>query len=203
MWNEQVSELTGNDLANALAQAGFGAIYVDRRYNDGAVAEKKVRAQFGPPALEDVAGGRAIYRVTAATAHPMPFIVTDLGRGWYGWEQKKPAGDDFAWSEGDADLVVASPASVAIPFVARFKLTTLQPRKITMTYGTQVLSVVQLKPGQATDMTASFDAPAGVSRLSISTDVPAQLAGNADPRKLAFRIDNLTYGPAMPGYIAR
>jgi phosphoglycerol transferase len=203
MWNEQVSELTGSDLADALVQAGFGAIFVDRRYNDGAVAEKKVRAQFGPPTLEDVAGGYAVYRVTPATANPMPFIVADLGRGWRDWEKGKSVGDDVAWSNGDADLVVANPAGVAIPFVARFKLTTLVPRKVTLAYGEQVLSSVQLKPGQSTDMTASFDAQAGISRLSMSTDVPAQPVADNESRNRAFRIEDLTYGPAMTDYRAR
>lgn len=193
-WNEEVSNLHGSDFAGALARAGFGAIYVDRLgYTDKAViVEKELRAQFGAPIIEDASLARAVYRVGPASSDSAPLTIANLGRGWFPWERGNE-GDEAAWSKGDSDLVVANPNGETMPFVARFKLISLVPRKVTLSYGSQVLAAVQLKPGEPADMTATINAEAGVSRLSLTTDVAAQRPGNGDARRLAFRIMNLNY----------
>ncbi|MEP7097601.1 MAG: hypothetical protein ABI748_08050 [Dokdonella sp.] len=197
VWNEQASRLHGNGLSDALADAGFGAIYVDRRgYTDhGTAITKELTMQFGAPIMEDVAQGYVIYRVPSPTPNTPPFIAVETGRGWFPWEPSNHPNDQGAWSRGNADLVIANPNHTAVLFTVKFKLTTLMPRKVTLSYGKQVLSVAQLAPGKPVEVEVVFDADAGVSRLSLATDVEAQLPGNGDRRRLAFRIEDLAYGP--------
>jgi phosphoglycerol transferase len=200
LWNEQASTLRGEEFADAIARAGFGAIYVDRRgYTDNGVAiEKELRAQFGAPIVEDAALRRAVYRVHAPNPASAPLIITDLGRGWLPWEHD--AAGEIAQSRGDADMIVANPNGVTVPFTTRFKLTSAVPRKVTLAYGTQVLSALQLKANEQRDVTVSFDAQPGVSRWSLTTDQPAQPTRGSGRESSAFTISALSYtsGGVLP-----
>ncbi|MEO7013311.1 MAG: hypothetical protein ABI127_03310 [Dokdonella sp.] len=197
IWNEQAAQLFGKDLSNALGDAGFGAIYLDRRgYADhGTAIEAELATQFGAPIIDDVALGYVVYRVPSPTPNTPPFIAVEQGRGWFAWEPGKQPHEQAAWSKGNADLVIANPRKSTVQFTVRFKLSTLVPRKVSVSYGAQVLSAPQLVPGAAIEVVAIFDANAGISRLSLTTDAAAQVPGNGDPRLLAFRIEDLRYGP--------
>jgi phosphoglycerol transferase len=195
LWNEQASMLTGNDFAGALARAGFGAVYVDRRgYKDnGAAIEKELRSVLGAPVVENATLARALYRVAPPDQNASPLITADVGRGWGRWERN--ASGETSWSLGDADLIVANPNGASIPFSVRFKLNSATVRKVTLSYGEQVLSSVQLKPGEPMDLTASFDAQAGISRLAFETDAPVEHAVGGTRK--AFSISELSYATGI------
>ncbi len=195
LWNEQTSKLSGTALASALSQAGFGAIYIDRRgYTDKGVAiEKELTETFGSPIIENSDRNVAVYRVPAASTQSAPFVVADLGRHWYPWES---AGEDrSAWSRGSADLIVANASSVETDMTMRFSLSTLVPRHVVISYADRPISTHDLQPGMATDVVLHFSAMPGVTRVSLATNAAAERPGNGDRRPLAFRIQNLTYGP--------
>ena len=85
LWNEQVSTLHAAELVGALANAGFGAVYIDRRgYADnGAAVERELSPRLGPPLVEsaDRAEGRVPHRLRSRRAlairrrRPRPRLV--------------------------------------------------------------------------------------------------------------------------------
>ena len=140
VWNEQVSNLEGAELAGALAHAGYGAIYIDRRgYVDRGVAvERPLAAALGAPLLEDAGRSLAIYRIPPSFASTgKPFIAVGPGRDWYPWVADSK-GDPQGWSMGPADLVVANP-STAQPVVVQFSLLSPEMRHVHIYYGEQDL----------------------------------------------------------------
>ena len=195
VWNRQVAALSGRELADAVARAGFAAVYVDRHgYKDGGEAvERDLRAQFGAPIVEDAALGRVVYRVPEARPDMVPHVAVELGRGWSGWAKATTANAEVSNAAGDADLVVANPASSALPVTLRFHLASTTSRKLIVSYGDQVVSVHALRPGEDLEISTAIDARVGVSRLSFRSEAPVtpEQGGTAVP---SIRISDLSWG---------
>jgi phosphoglycerol transferase len=196
VWNEQVSHLGGADLVGALASAGFGAIYLDRRgYDDhGAAIDRSLAALLGAPLLEDPAQNIAIYRILPTSVSKRPFVAVGPGREWYPWEEN--VGHLIGWTKGSADLLVVNP-NIALPFVVQFNASSPLPRHLSISYGGTPLYDDEVRPGVAAEIKLSFTAQPGLSRIQLDTDKPAGRAGNNDPRQLAFRIADLYYAAAI------
>ena len=197
IWNEQVSELEARAFIGALSHAGFAAIYVNRGgYADhGAAIDRSLAAVLGGPVLEDATHDLAVYRIPPASiaAPGPPFIAVGPGRGWYSWG-KNADGTSIGWSKGSADLTVANPNPAVLPFVMQFRLGTLVPRKLKVSYGDLQLGEYDLQPGAPREISLNFHAQQGVSRIQLTTDAPAQTLSSVDPRRVAFRIEDLAYG---------
>jgi phosphoglycerol transferase len=197
-WNDAVSKLGGAELAAALARAGFGAIYMDRRgYKDrGAAVEPRLAAALGAPLIEDEARNVAVYRIPSALASTgAPFVVVGPGRDWYPWASNAKDGPQ-GWSKGSADFVVGNPNSEVVPFAVEFTLTSAVAREVRVRYAGRELGAYALQPGVAQKVSLRFDAASGVSRVELDTDVAAVLSGT-DGQKRAFRVGELAYGPAL------
>ncbi|TCO42764.1 hypothetical protein [Dokdonella fugitiva] len=190
VWNEQVAALDGDDLAGALALAGFSAIYVDRRgYEDGGAAvERGLRAHFGAPIVEDANLGRAVYRVPPPRPGMVPHVAVDLGRGW------KAAGGDAASAAGDADLVVANPTSSPVSLALRFRLDSATSRKLVLSYGDQVITAYSVRGGERVEASVSIQAQPGVSRLLVGNEAPIAAAAQDAATKPSVRISGLAWG---------
>jgi phosphoglycerol transferase len=198
IWNEHAATLEGADLVGALAGAGFGAIYLNRRgYADhGAAVERSLAAVLGAPVLEDLDKVEVVYVIPPALAaipRP-PFVVVGPGRGWRPWG-KNSKGEPEGWTERTStDLVVANPGA-AVPFVAEFSLMSMQARHLAIEYGGAHIGDYELQAGTKQQIALKFTPQPGISRLRLDTDVHAGTDATADARQLAMRIDDLAYGP--------
>lgn len=191
LWNEQASTLQGSELAAALASAGFGAIYVDRRgYADhGAAVERDLAVVFGPPVLEDGANNIALYRITSR-APGIPFVVVASGRNWLPWTRDSKGALTGSAAQPASDLLVANPGH-ASRVEAAFTIISDEARHIALSYGGVSLGGYDLAPGKPQRIVARFTAEPGVSRLVLDGDGARETA-----KKPAYRIENLEYGPA-------
>lgn len=196
-WYEQASRLQDPEFSNALSQAGFAAVYLDKRGYAGRSAdvENQLRAQFGLPILEDATRRRAIYRVPAPSPGTVPFMTLSLGRGWHVSPAETSVYTD-RWSNGDAELIVANPSDRMEPFEIHFSLSTLVPRQVTLRFQETMLSTYALEPGKPYPVVAGFMVPSGISKLRLETNTAAQPPGNGDPRRVAFLLQGLTHGNA-------
>jgi len=190
LWNEQASTLHGTEFVAAVAGAGFGAVYVDRRgYADRGVAiERELAPVLGAPVLEDERHDIAIYRVAADHARHIPFVVVGAGRNWSPWVRGAKGVLTGAATRATTDLVVANPGAASRVEVT-FTLVSNESRHVAMRYGDQSLGAYELTPGKPQPVTVRFLAEPGVSRLAIEGEAsPA----SANP---PYRITNLEYGP--------
>jgi hypothetical protein len=195
-WDEQVSHLEGPALIDALAGAGFGAIYLNGAgYPDKGVAvEHSLTAVLGAPLIEDQDHTLAVWRIPPAKMQAArPFIVAQPARGWYP-EIADRKGDFADWSNGSAELLVVNPGAASF-FEIRFTVTSPLPRSLDIRYGDTGLGRYDLAAGMAREIDLHFRAEPGISRVRIDTDRPAErIAGEKHP--VAFRISDLAYGAA-------
>lgn len=201
-WSSQVADLRGDELANALATAGFSAIYVDRRgYADrGAAVEKDLRAKFGAPIVEDVTLGRALYRVPVADAHAQPYVAVELGRGWDGWKKVPSSKDETSTAARDSELVVANPTDAPVGLLIQFDLTATTARKITFSYGDEIVSTRSLDGGQPTSFAVPITSRVGISRLQIQTAPLTNMPSPAGSTTPSIRIENLAWAVARKSH---
>lgn len=197
-WNEQVSHLEGSAFINALAGAGFGAIYLNRAgYSDkGASVEHSLTSVLGPPLIDSSEHTLAVWRIPLEKAQATrPFIVAQPARGWYPQtENAKGVFED--WSKGSAELLVVNPGA-ASSFEIRFTAISPMPRNLEFHYGDTALGRYDLKAGVPQDVDLHFRADPGITRLRLETDRPAQrIVGEKHP--VAFRIIDLAYGASAP-----
>ncbi|MEO7432126.1 MAG: hypothetical protein ABIR62_08880 [Dokdonella sp.] len=198
VWNEHISTLSGKPFANAVAGAGFSAIYVDRRLyaDNGASVEKELRQQFGPPVLEDGDFHRSLYRVARAAPESSPFIVVAPKPDWLVTVSAKDPHDEIYWTlgKGNGEMMVANPSPSSAWCSVSFKLRTFQRRHVGIAYGENTLAAYELVPGQSKDVTLKFLASPGVSQISLTTDVAAAAISPIDARKVGIGVEALAYG---------
>lgn len=193
IWYERASRLTGQEFTDALATAGFAAVYVDgRAYEDnGAAIEASLRTLFGAPIVEDAATRRALFRVPPARAHARPLVVASTDRGWDRGEGTGTTAPR-TWSTGTARLAIANPTAVPQRVRVTFKLASQSIRKVDFVYAAQTLAVVTLTPAATSDISIALSAAPGITYLDLDTDVSAQSFGNGDTRHLGFRLSDLS-----------
>lgn len=189
-WLEQASTLQGAEFASALAGAGFGAVYLDRRgYIDRGVAvERELADAFGAPILEDPAHDIALYRIAAKTSRS-PFVVVSGGRHWLPWTRNPKGALVGTTPLPSSDLLVLNPGSAARTEVS-FTIVSTEARHVAFRYGDVSLGGYDLSPGKPQRVVTRFMAERGVSRLALDGDGPSGTATNP-----AYRIENLDYGP--------
>lgn len=192
VWYERASRLTGQEFADALATAGFDAVYVDgRAYDDGADAVKaSLRALFGTATIEDASTRRALFRVPPARPHARPLVIATTDRGWHPGETV--AGAPWTWSSGSARLAIANPTDAMQRVHVTFRLASRSPRKVDLAYASRTLASATLTAVAASDISIAFPAAPGISYLDLDTDAPPTLAGNGDVRRLGFGLSDLS-----------
>ena len=190
LWTEQASTLHGEQLVAALAGAGFGAVYLDRRgYADrGAAVERELAAVLGAPVLEDAARDVAVYRIAAERAPRVPFVVVGAGRNWSPWTGDAKTGLAGSATRAATDLVVANPGA-ASELEVSFALVSAEKRHVAVRYGDRSLGAYELAPGKPQAITVRFLAAPGVSRLAIDSE---DSRASANP---PYRLTKLEYGP--------
>jgi len=191
LWNEQASTLQGTDFVGALANAGFGAIYLDRRaYADhGAAIDRSLAPLLGAPAVENAARNVAVYRIPPALAARWPFVVVGPGRDWHPWDKDAKGGLVGSAQRPSTDLLVANPGS-PVPVEVEFSIVSTEPRHLTLRYGTENLGDYDLKMGIPQNVVVKLIAQSGVSRLRLEAD------GHGNAARPPYHIEGLIYGPA-------
>lgn len=192
LWNERVSHLTGHAFASALAGSGFGAVYVDGMgYKDNGVAiDREMAALFGAPIWRF--GNKTVYRIPTQT-DAKPYTIAVYGQGWYGLEGAGNGASrtTWEWSRGNATLEIANPGKVPVSVSLRFTLDSVTSRNVSVRYDDHILDTYNLRSGHDASVTLNVIAKPGGSQIRLVTDAPGKLPGNGDPRKLAFRLNNL------------
>lgn len=129
-------------------------------------------------------------RVPELTGNTLAIVTPPLlGKGFYKWEGGI---DRFAWSSGDAELWLNNPNKNPINVKLYFEITTLLPRDVIISINRNLQDIkIHLKPGEPQRVTLNLKLVSGKTKLNLKTDIPAQLPGNSDTRKLAFSITNV------------
>lgn len=189
IWNEQAATLRGADLVGVLSNAGFGAIYIDRRgYKDrGAAIEKELTATVGPPAIEDARENIVVYRIPPSFAK-QPFVVFGPGRSWQPWTTTAQ-GDLSGFASGSDPELIATNPGAAVWVTVDFTLRSGRPRRLAIDYEGQSLGDYDLPAAVAKRIALRFTAAAGISHLRLrTTDTTATGADDS------LGIRNLEYG---------
>jgi phosphoglycerol transferase len=189
LWLRALSARAVASQVEAAARKGFAAVYVERRaYADhGAAAERQIAALLGPPVVVRSDGETAFYRIPSRPA-ARDTLSSDiqLGDGFYGWERDVVG--RWAWSKGDASLVISNPRPVAVAVVLRLDMQSLLPRSVRIWAPRVNPETLSFKAGESKAVELPLTLAPGTTRVDMATAEPAAPPGTADPRVLAFAI---------------
>jgi hypothetical protein len=113
-------------------------------------------------------------------------LLADFAWGWHGPEGT--AEKNWRWSSGDAKIVLYNSDLIEKRVDVRFRLATIKPRSIKITFRAQTIHQTSLVPGlpQPVDMVLTL--VLGTNELRFATDAPADFPSKADARKVALML---------------
>ncbi|MBI5591178.1 MAG: hypothetical protein HY881_11920 [Deltaproteobacteria bacterium] len=185
-WQNEMSKLAPADMAAKLEPYGFSAIMINRKgYEDKGARLINGLSSVNRPVIADN-GDLIAIRLKPAVLPIIPELKPVYGAGW-------------SVDEGDHRWAVSSSAEITIfnqsekPMQANigFSLSTLKPRNVKIKINGKILENFLFDlSGTAVQLTPITLSP-GQNSLFIETDVPPEIPGNGDSRKLSFGISNL------------
>lgn len=195
LWLRKMSKLPIETQLKNIAASGFGGIYIDRRgFKDhGVDLENQLKSFISTPAIVSEDKNLAFYMVQPTGSQPVdlgPDLM--LGKGFSGWEGGV---GKFVWSTGDAELLIMSTHKYTLDKKLSFQLDTLVPRRVVICCGARQEPLeFDLSPGEPQLVTINIKLEPGANIVRFQTNVPAQLPGNSDERKLAFSLRDISVG---------
>jgi hypothetical protein len=189
-WQREVEKMPPAEMAAKLEEYGFGAIYLNTRaFKDG-----------GSKLIDDLRdAGKAVFiessnkdlvaiRLTPAAVPSGPDIPPFWGPGWSADEP-----GIGRWSvarEGTIEFWNTQKESTKISI--QFGLVTLRPRHVKITFNSELFDDLDLQPNAERTIGPKVVTLApGKNIMRFETDVPPEVPGNGDPRKLTFMIRGL------------
>lgn len=190
-WLNAISTLPIKEQIQKIADSGFGGIYIDRRgFKDHAIQlENQLKSLVLTDPIISENSNLAFYRIKPTGNIPVIVLpIPILANGFYGWEGGL---GKFAWTSGNAELLLINPYQIFINGKLLFKLNTLLRRNIIINFNTDSIVKADLKPGQPQTVEIDINLEPGETRLQLQTDTSAQQPGNGDTRELAFSITDV------------
>jgi hypothetical protein len=192
-WQSEAAQFGATRLVDLLETYGFSAILINK---------KAYEANAASLLAELAAAGRSEILCDSSdlvgiNLHPFAETVLppEFDRNWSALEGIPQ--DNWRWSQGDASIILYNDGGVTKPVKISFSLATSRPRKIEIFDGVTQLYRGSLAENQSSEVLhLTVLLPPGRSELRFRTDVPGELPGNGDERKLAFNIRNFTIRPS-------
>ena len=189
-WQREVEKLPAAEMAAKLQEYGFGVIYLNTKaFKDG-----------GSKVINDLRdAGKAVFiesskkdlvaiRLTPAAVPSVPDIPPFWGPGWSADEP-----GIGRWSVArEATIEFWNTQKESTRTTLQFGLTTLKPRHVRITFNSELFDDFDLQPNaeRTIGLKVVTLAP-GKNMMRFETDVPPEVPGNGDPRKLTFMIRGL------------
>ena len=186
-WQKEVEMLGVARGMKMLERYGFATVWINRSgYPDGGAA---VVDQLRSNGRGQVLAENHEFICIALQPSAKPELPPEFVSGLYDLET---GGDDeWRWSSGDAVVILHNDTAADQTVRVAFEIGTIRPRAIEITVNGQVLlrSTVENDQERAVFNKRVLLRP-GSNVIRLETDVPGELPGNGDPRKLAFRLWN-------------
>ncbi len=189
-WQKIVEKMPAAEMAAKLEQYGFGAIYINTNaFKDGGSKLINDLRDAGKPVfIENNRKDLVAIRLTPAAVPSGPYIPPFFGPGWLGDEPG--AG---RWSVArEATIEFWNTQKESTRTSVQFGLTTLKPRHVKITFNSGLLDDSDLEQNaERTIGPKVVTLVPGRNIIRFETDVPPDVPGNGDPRKLTFLIRGL------------
>jgi hypothetical protein len=189
-WQSDVAKNGPAAMVRILEQAGFSAIYINRRgfADQGAAVLQGYEAAGRAARLESPAGD-LVCTILQPEAHPVtPEIPPQFTVGWYA--EEGDATNTWRCSSGDAEVRFTNSTDAPRAVTISCELLSYSPRTVafsiagTTLYQTGPLTAARLP------VRLSFTLPPGSTTLQLKTQPPVTFPGNADTRVLGFVLYN-------------
>lgn len=186
-WQIELSKLAPADMATKLESYGFGAVMINRKgFEDKGVRLINELVNSNRLVIEDN-GELIAIRLNPSAVPILPKSPPAFSIGWSG-------------KEGDLRWAISKRAEITLwnnsnkPKLATFEfgIFALKPRNLKIGINDKILQNLSLN---ISGLSVNFKSPPvvlvpGQNSLFIETDIPPELPGNGDPRKLSFGISN-------------
>jgi len=182
-WQNELSKLDPADMAAKLEAYGFAAIMINRKgYEDKGVRLISGFINANRSVIADNGDLIAIRLKPAALIHEFPPVY---GAGWSGDE------GSHRWAVSSRSVInIFNQSNNPMPTSISFSLRTLKPRNVKIGINDNILQNFLLELSGAVVQLTPVTLSPGQNTLFIETDVPPELPGNGDLRKLSFGISN-------------
>jgi hypothetical protein len=185
-WQSEAEQFGTSRLINILEQYGFSAILINRKgYEDGAAGLLQELRSLGK---SNVLVESADFICVTLMPSTRPILPPDFDRGWYDFEGNLK--ENRRWSSGDANITFENNLPGKRTIHLRFGFETLKPRHIRVLKDDKIIYETGIGSAKIEPVQLSFVLAPGETTLHFKSDVPADLPGNGDLRKIAFGISN-------------
>lgn len=164
-WQAEAIRFGALYLINALERYGFSAILINKKAYEAKAAP--LLAELSAAGHSDILCESDDLVCVRLRPAPDPVLPPEFAPNWS--ELEGNAADNWRWSEGDASVILYNQGP--------------QPKEMRISFSEaafskQIRLVVKVRPGRC--------------ELFFHTDVPGELPGKGDERKLAFNVGNFT-----------
>ncbi len=182
-WQNELSKLAPEEMASKLESYGFAAIMINRKgYEDKGVRLINSFANAHMPLIADD-GDLIAFRLNPVVHPAIPEFPPKYGVGWSDDE------GDHRWAMSRrAEINIFNQGNKPMSATISFSLNTLKQRNVMIGINGNILQKFLLGVSGAVVQLTPVSLPPGQNSLFIETDVPPELPGNGDPRKLSFAI---------------
>lgn len=190
-WQSEVERKPPAEMARSLEQAGFAAVYINRKgYKDnGAEVISGLQAAGYNRIIESPAHDLVCILLKPSAAPTLPATPAQFTSGWYP-EEGDPKVETWHCSSGDAEIVLHNDGSEERAVQISFQLASHSPRTVQLLVdGKAIYRSATLTPEKLSYFTRLVLHP-GKTRLSFKTEPPVTFPGNPDPRVLGFVLYN-------------
>ena len=191
LWHRALAEKALPERVRIAAASGFNGIWLDRRAlpDGGAGMEAELRAIGLDLAFLSTDKSLAFYPLHATGTEAVPLQLPPLlAQGFYPWERDSHG--RWAWTLGDAQLVINNPHLGPRRMRVTLGLKTLVPRTISAIIQERTVARLRLLPGRKQSLVFEHNFPTAQTTLQLRTDVPALPPGNGDQRPLAMSLES-------------
>lgn len=187
---ERINELPVPNQVEYLRDLGFQGIYIDRRgYKDHAKSlERELSQLLNVEPIVSRNDELSFFRLdpnSKGTNGSGLDKLTWFGKGFYPLETASD-GKKWAWSSGNADVIIYTPKNSAAKCSLGFTFDSLVSRRLEVFLNGEQLTAVTLRPGNPEKIELTVQLKTGFNTLKLQTDMPARRPNSSDRRLLAF-----------------
>lgn len=191
-WHEGFSLLPLEEQVKAAQSIGFSGVWLDRRaFYDGGVNLDTVLHSLGIVVFYESADKNLVFYPLSLTDDlPLEFLPSlTLGAGFYPWEGSGEY--KWAWSRGNASLILKNPSSKSRRVSFSFTLSSLVERSVRITLLNQSLGFLVLSPNALKNVNLKLDLLPGKTEVFLNSEQPPVVPNSADTRQLAMNIGSV------------
>lgn len=191
-WHASLAQLALAEQIRIAKISGFRGVWLDRRaISDGATALEAELHALGIVDEHESANKKLVFYSLSSAGNLPPDLLPPpmLGTGFYQWEGNNE--DRWAWSNGDASVVLLNAGVKSRRTRLSFTLNSLIERSIKVIHGKKTLKAFVLPPNKRESFEIELDLPPGGTEIFLSSAQPPVRPNSTDSRLLAMAIRNL------------